>query len=68
MAEAWAKIHLRDHVRFDDIDRAMEMLLESFLQSQKLSVARQLTKKFEKYKIRQTDASQLLFHTLKKVV
>ena len=40
MAEAFAKINLRDYVRSDDIDQAIEMLLESFLQSQKLSVAR----------------------------
>lgn len=31
MAEAHAKIHLRDFVRSDDIDVAIEMLLESFL-------------------------------------
>ena len=64
MAEAHAKIHLRDYVRSDDIDMAIEMLLESFLQSQKVSVARQLTKKFEQYKTRKTDANQLLLHTL----
>lgn len=40
MSEAMAKMHLRDYVRSDDIDQAIEMLLESFLQSQKLSVAR----------------------------
>lgn len=40
MSEAWAKMHLRDHVRADDIDNAIEMLLNSFLQSQKISVAR----------------------------
>ena len=68
MAEAHAKVHLRDHVRSDDIDQAIEMLLESFLQSQKVSVARQLTKKFEKYKTRKTDSNQLLLHTLRKMV
>lgn len=31
MAEANAKIHLRDYVRSDDIDTAINMLLESFL-------------------------------------
>ena len=31
MSEAWAKLHLRDHIRTDDIDNAIEMLLESFL-------------------------------------
>ena len=33
MSEAFAKIHLRDHVRSTDVDMAIEMLLESFLQS-----------------------------------
>jgi DNA replication licensing factor MCM2 len=65
MSEAHAKIHLRSNVRSDDIDFAIEMLLESFLQSQKVSVSRQLSKKFEKYKTRQTDSTQLLLHTLK---
>ena len=65
MSEAWARLHLRDHVRSDDIDHAIEMLLESFLQSQKVSVARQLGKKFEKYRTRQKDTTQLLLHTLK---
>lgn len=65
MSEAHAKIHLRDHVRTDDIDFAIQQLLDSFLQSQKLSVGRQLSKKFEKYKKSTTDSSQLLLHTLK---
>lgn len=33
MSEAWAKLHLRDYVTASDVDYAMEMLLESFLQS-----------------------------------
>mmetsp|Transcript_20519 Transcript_20519/g.27731 ORF Transcript_20519/g.27731 Transcript_20519/m.27731 type:complete len:233 (-) Transcript_20519:400-1098(-) len=40
MAEAYARMHLRDFVRSDDIDFAIDMLLESFLQSQKMTVAR----------------------------
>jgi DNA replication licensing factor MCM2 len=44
------------------------MLLESFLQSQKLSVARQLGKKFEQYKSKKSDPNQLLVHLLKKMV
>ena len=67
MSEANAKIHLRDYVRSDDIDLAIEMLLESFLQTQKVSIARQLSKKFEPYKAKKTDANQLLLHTLKKM-
>ena len=67
MSEANAKIHLRDYVRSDDIDLAIEMLLDSFLQTQKLSIARQLSKKFEPYRAKKTDANQLLLHTLKKM-
>ena len=33
MSEAHAKMHLRYYVRSDDIELAIEMLLESFLQS-----------------------------------
>ena len=68
MSESWAKLHLRDYVRSDDIDHAIEMLLDSFLQSQKNSVSRQLGKKFEKYRARKQDSSQLLMHQLKKQV
>eukprot|EP00347_Sterkiella_histriomuscorum_P014795 403359496 len=68
MAEAHAKIHLREYVRSDDIDVAIEMLLESFLQSQKLSVARQLAKRFEKYKTRKSDPDQLLISILVKMI
>jgi len=57
MSEAHAKLHLRDYVRTDDVDFAINMLLESFLQSQKVSVSRQLSKKFEKYKNKRADAT-----------
>ena len=33
MSEAYAKIHLRDYVRSEDIDFAINMMLESFLSS-----------------------------------
>ena len=52
MAEAHAKVHLRDEVITNDVDIAIDMLLDSFIQSQKSSVGRQLVKKFEKYKKR----------------
>lgn len=68
MSEAHAKLHLRDEVTHKDIDVAIELLLDSFIQSQKHSVARQLWKKFEKYKQRQNDTSYLLLHILQKVV
>ena len=58
MSESHAKIHLRDYVRTDDVDFAINMLLESFLQSQKVSVSRQLSKKFEKYKNKKSNSKK----------
>ena len=67
MSEAYAKMHLRDYVRSDDIDFAIDMMLESFLQSQKLTVARKLSSKLDKYKQKATDVNSLLYHILKKL-
>lgn len=67
MSEAYAKMHLREYVRSDDIDFAIDMMLESFLQSQKLTVGRMLSKKLDKYKSKVTDVNSLLLHILKKV-
>lgn len=36
MAEASARMHLREHVREDDIDMAIKVVLSSFLQAQKV--------------------------------
>ena len=38
MSEASAKMHLRDHVREDDVNFAITMALESFVETQKYSV------------------------------
>lgn len=67
MSEAHAKMHLRDYVRSDDMDFAINMLLDSFLQSQKASVARALSKKFEPFKKKQADVNSLLLHILQKI-
>ena len=68
MSEAHAKLHLREYVRSDDVDQAIDMMLESFLQSQKTSVGRQLRKKFEPYFAKRQDPAQLMYHTLRKLV
>jgi DNA replication licensing factor MCM2 len=49
MAEATARMHLRDTVRDDDVDAAISVLLTSFIQAQKFSVRRSLEKGFRKY-------------------
>lgn len=38
MAEAHARMHLRAHVQEDDVNMAMRMMLESFVETQKYSV------------------------------
>jgi len=66
MAEAHAKLHLRDFVREDDMDAAIKCMLDSFIQSQKFSVRRSLAKGFRKYLATEGDKTQLLLHTLQK--
>lgn len=68
MSEAFAKMKLNDYVSPYDIDCAIEMLLESFLQSQKHSVARNLSKQFEKYKQKRSNSNQLLAFELSRLV
>lgn len=44
-----ARIELRHHVNSRDIDNAIAVMLESFIQSQKHQVAEELRKKFRRY-------------------
>jgi DNA replication licensing factor MCM2 len=67
MSEAHAKMHLREYVRTDDVDVAIKMLLESFLQSQKSSIASSLRPKLMKYLSSSKDDFELLVHILKQM-
>eukprot|EP00440_Ansanella_granifera_P037225 gb/GFBE01040395.1/.p1 GENE.gb/GFBE01040395.1/~~gb/GFBE01040395.1/.p1 ORF type:complete len:892 (+),score=249.42 gb/GFBE01040395.1/:1-2676(+) len=49
LAEANARLELRQHVNSKDIDNAIAIMLESFIQSQKHQVAEELRKKFRRY-------------------
>merc|ERR1719343_640665 len=49
LAEANARMELRQHVLAKDLDNAIAMMLESFIQSQKHQVAEELRKKFSRY-------------------
>lgn len=42
MAEASARIHLRDYVQEDDVNMAIRMMLESFVETQKYSVMKSM--------------------------
>lgn len=44
MAEAHARIHLRDYVMEDDVNMAIRVMLESFIDTQKFSVMRSMRK------------------------
>merc|ERR1711998_442437 len=49
LAEANAKLELRQHVTTKDLDHAIGLMLDSFIQSQKHQVAEELRRKFKKY-------------------
>lgn len=68
MSEAHAKMHLRDYVRSDDIDLAIRVMLESFIQSQKYSVMNHLKKAFAKYISYKKDNIELLYFVLQELV
>ncbi|PKI82794.1 Mcm2p [Malassezia vespertilionis] len=68
MAEASAKMHLRDYVRTDDIDVAIRTMVESFVNAQKMSVKRALERGFRKYIHKARDRDELLAFLLGGIV
>ena len=44
MAEANARMHLREYVHEDDVNMAIRVMLESFIDTQKYSVMRNMKK------------------------
>ena len=49
MAEAHAKMHLREYVTEDDVNMAIRIMLESFIDTQKFSVMRNMRKVSKKH-------------------
>lgn len=68
MSEAHARMHLRDHVREDDVDMAVRTMLESFIQAQKFAVMRTMRRRFHKYIVHSRDHNMLLMHILEDLV
>jgi DNA replication licensing factor MCM2 len=68
LAEAHAKMHLRDFVRADDVDMAIRVTLESFISAQKTAVARNLRSHFRKYITYKRDNNELIFFLLQNLV
>ncbi|ETO12481.1 hypothetical protein RFI_24895, partial [Reticulomyxa filosa] len=68
LAEARAKLHLREYVRSDDVDMAISVMLESFIDTQKQAVQNNLRHHFKKYLSFQKDNVALLLHVLEQEV
>merc|ERR1712131_383028 len=68
LAEANAKMHLRAYVIEDDVNLAMRVVLESFIETQKFTIARQMRKTFSKYLSYKKDNAELLMFLLKQLV
>ncbi|XP_002740276.1 DNA replication licensing factor mcm2-like [Saccoglossus kowalevskii] len=68
MAEAHAKMHLRGHVNEDDVNMAIRVMLESFIDTQKFSVMRSMRKNFSRYLGFRRDNNELLLFVLKQLV
>eukprot|EP00698_Gefionella_okellyi_P017986 TRINITY_DN5349_c0_g1_i1.p1 TRINITY_DN5349_c0_g1~~TRINITY_DN5349_c0_g1_i1.p1 ORF type:complete len:910 (-),score=254.80 TRINITY_DN5349_c0_g1_i1:47-2776(-) len=64
MSEAHARMHLRDFVRDDDVDMAIRVLLESFIDQQKFAVKRTLEKNFARYITYKKDNIEMLMYIL----
>ena len=49
VAESHAKMHLREFVSEDDVNMAMRVMLESFIDTQKFSVMKAMKRNFARY-------------------
>lgn len=68
LAEAHARLHLREHVLEDDVNMAIRVMLESFINTQKYSVMRSMAKTFQRYLSYKKDNNELLLFVLKQLV
>merc|ERR1711962_1462727 len=67
MAEAHARMHLREYVSEDDVNMAIRIMLESFIDTQKFSVMRSMRKTFSRYLSFKRDNNELLLFVLKQL-
>lgn len=67
MSEAHARMHLREAVQEVDVNMAIRMMLESFVEAQKFSVMKKMRSTFQKYLSFQKDHSELLYFILRQL-
>ena len=65
MAESHAKMHLREFVSEDDVNMAMRVMLESFIDTQKYSVMKNMKRNFTRYLSYKRDNNELLLFILR---
>merc|ERR1719361_3186482 len=65
VAESHAKMHLREFVSEDDVNMAMRVMLESFIDTQKYSVMKTMMKHFARYLSYKRDNNELLLFILR---
>jgi len=65
IAESHAKMHLREFVSEDDVNMAMRVMLESFIDTQKFSVMKNMKKNFSRYLSYKKDNNELLLFILR---
>lgn len=67
MAEAHARMHLRDYVNEDDVNMSIRIMLESFISTQKFSIMKSMRKTFSRYLAFRRDNNELLLFILKQL-
>ncbi|OQS03772.1 DNA replication licensing factor Mcm2 [Thraustotheca clavata] len=67
MAEAYARMHLRDSVCNDDLDMAIRVMTNSLCEAQKFTFKRQWRKLFSSYLSYQQDNSVVLMHIVQEL-
>merc|ERR1712059_237356 len=65
IAESNAKMHLREFVHEDDVNMAIRVMLESFIDTQKFSVMKNMKKNFSRYLSYKRDNNELLLFILR---
>ena len=64
LAEASARLHLREYVHDSDLNLAIRIILESFIGTHKFSTARILQKHFERFLTYRKDNNEILYNIL----
>ncbi len=68
ISEAHARMHLREFVNEDDVNMAVRIAIESFIDTQKFSITKTMRRNFAKYLSYNRDQNELLLFLLKQLI